>query len=356
MNLDTHISELLYRHDCVIVADFGGFVANYRPSFLHPSNHTIAPPSKRVAFNSGLTSNDGLLASYVAKQLKISYPEANAVIKEFRDECFSVLNEGGKLNLKKVGLLYLDAEKNVQFIPDATANYSLESFGFSTVHASIIKHDNDEQTIVQSFQQKEPKKWWRLLEVVPAAAAIALLLLYSQSVDSLVNRSLSSFNPIDYSQPLSSEIEYTTDSKTYDFENGIFSNAKQKPVPNDTVTEITTAIESNPQPTAVADEPVEAAIAETTLPKAEINTTVNVAVAGATQPTYYIIAGCFKIYENAVKFKDELIAKGYNAEIIGKHNGLNVVSCSALPNAGDAKTALDKIHTELDNGAWIMKK
>ncbi len=357
VNLDTHISDLLYRHDCVIVADFGGFVANYRPSFLHPSNHTIAPPSKRVAFNSSLTNNDGLLANYVAKQLNISYPEAINVIKGFRDECFSVLNEGEKLNLNKVGVLYLDAEKNIQFIPDATANYSLESYGFTTVHAAIIKQESEEETIIKAFQQKEPNKWWRLLEVVPAAAAIALLLLYSQSVDTLVNKSLSSFNPItNYSYPVNSVIEPATESSAYDFQNGIFSSTKPEPAA-ETITETPTPIETHTQPATVTealDPPL--ITAETTPVKAENNLHTTLVAADVTMPTYYIIAGCFKVDENAIKFKDDLIAKGYSAEIIGKHNGLNVVSCSALPNAADAKTALEKIHTELNSGAWIMKK
>jgi hypothetical protein len=340
------------------VADFGGFVANYRPSFIHPSNHTIAPPSKRVAFNSSLTNNDGLLANYVATKLNISYVEAMDVIKQFRDDCFNLLNNGEKLNLNKVGVLYLDTEKNIQFIPDATANYSLESFGLSTVQTAIIKQETEDLSIIESFQQKEPNKWWRLLEVVPAAAAIALLLLNSQSVDTLVNKSLSSFNPMSsYTAPVNKAIEPVTESNTYDFSNGLFSAQKQSPenilpatetVATTTIEPSATVIENTaPAPVAVETAPVKS---ETT--KTESSLVTN----AAATPTYYIVAGCFKVDENAVKFKNDLIAKGYAAEIIGKHNGLNVVSCSALPNATDAQNALEKIQTELDNGAWIMKK
>ena len=358
MNLDTHISELLYRHDCVIVADFGGFVASYRPSFIHPSNHTIAPPSKRVAFNSSLTSNDGLLANFVASKLNISYAEATAVIKQFRDNCFSLLNDGEKLSLNKVGVLYLDTEKNIQFVPDATANYSLESFGLSTVQTAIIKQENEEIGGAQLFQQKESNKWWRLLEVVPAAAAIALLLLNSQSVDTLVNKSLSSFNPISITvTPAAEVIDTVTETNPYNFTNGLFS-AQDKPGVN-----IIPAIETT-TPVAIAVKP-STLFTESTVPVSVEITSVKttpaaietpLVVNAMAAPTYYIIAGCFKVDENAIRFKNELIAKGYAAEIIGKHKGLNVVSCSALPDANAAQTALEKIQTELENGAWIMKK
>lgn len=356
VNLDTHISELLYRHDCVIVADFGGFVANYRPSFIHPSNHTISPPSKRVAFNSSLTSNDGLLANYVATKLNISYAEAIDVIKQFREDCFNLLNDGEKLNLNKVGVLYLDTEKNIQFIPDATANYSLESYGLSTVQTAIIKQDTETTSIIESFQQKEPNKWWRLLEVVPAAAAIALLLLNSQSVDTLVNKSLSSFNPMSsYVSPTSNVIDTVTETNSYNnFNNGLFSGQKQSAEITLPATEtLASAVESS-APVAENDVPV--AVESTPVKTETIKTETPLVINASATPTYYIIAGCFKVDENAVKFKNDLIAKGYAAEIIGKHNGLNVVSCSALPNAADAQTALEKVQTELDNGAWIMKK
>lgn len=359
VNLDTHISELLYRHDCVIVADFGGFVANYRPSFIHPSNHTISPPSKRVAFNSSLTSNDGLLANYVATKLNISYAEAIEVIKQFREDCFNLLNDGEKLNLNKVGVLYLDTEKNIQFIPDATANYSLESYGLSTVQTAIIKPETEDLSIIESFQQKEPNKWWRLLEVVPAAAAIVLLLLNSQSVDTLVNKSLSSFNPMSsYVAPASKVIDTVTETNPYNnFNNGLFSGQKQSAENTLPATETSAAAAATVEPaTAVTGNTVTTSVEKSPVKTETTTTETPLVINASASPTYYIIAGCFKVDENAVKFKNDLIAKGYAAEIIGKHNGLNVVSCSALPNATDAQTALEKVQTELDNGAWIMKK
>ena len=36
---DPYINELLFDHDCVIVTDLGGFIANYRPASINPALH-----------------------------------------------------------------------------------------------------------------------------------------------------------------------------------------------------------------------------------------------------------------------------------------------------------------------------
>ena len=47
-NISKHIFELLYEHDCVIIPNFGGFVANYFPARLDELNNRVFPPSKHL--------------------------------------------------------------------------------------------------------------------------------------------------------------------------------------------------------------------------------------------------------------------------------------------------------------------
>lgn len=363
MNLDNHISDLLYKHDCVIVADFGGFVANYRPAFLHPAHHTISPPSKKVAFNSNLTNNDGLLANYVAFKLNISYSEACKIIKKFKDDCIDLMNTGERLHLNKVGVLYLDVERNIQFIPDANANYSLQSFGLSTVHTPVIKRENAGDAIIKSFDKNQKRSWWRLLEVVPAAAALALLLLNPHSVNRFMNNSLNSFNPIETFNKTDVTAAVNNTDK-YNFNNEIFA-AKTDSAYIKSLAIAPADINANnslEQPTVssesktVANDNITNTVADTKSESITPNENSSAVAIENSTVTYYIIAGCFKIEENATKFKNDLMAKGYAAQIIGKHNGLNVVSCSAATSAIDAEKELQHIHQVLEQGAWIMKK
>ena len=73
MALATYIKDLLYRYDCVIVPDFGGFISNKISAKINEQSHTFYPPSKQLGFNHHLTHNDGLLANYVASAENISF-------------------------------------------------------------------------------------------------------------------------------------------------------------------------------------------------------------------------------------------------------------------------------------------
>ena len=72
MNLASYINDLLYRYDCVIVPNFGGFITNKVSAKINENTNSIYPPSKKISFNKHLNVNDGLLVNYVATSENIS--------------------------------------------------------------------------------------------------------------------------------------------------------------------------------------------------------------------------------------------------------------------------------------------
>lgn len=80
MSIEQHISQLLYRYQCVTVPNFGAFLTETTSAFIQESNHTFFPPKKVLSFNSHIKNNDGLLANHMAAVEKISYNEAVAKI------------------------------------------------------------------------------------------------------------------------------------------------------------------------------------------------------------------------------------------------------------------------------------
>ena len=72
----TLIAELLYKHDCVIVPHFGGFVARNNASSFSKGNNLLYPASKHVLFNKNLTHNDGLLFSALMQEKGIDFQAA----------------------------------------------------------------------------------------------------------------------------------------------------------------------------------------------------------------------------------------------------------------------------------------
>ena len=51
VQLTKYIVQLLHQHDCVIIPDFGGFVAQYKPATLDSVTGFYSPPSKQILFN-----------------------------------------------------------------------------------------------------------------------------------------------------------------------------------------------------------------------------------------------------------------------------------------------------------------
>ena len=71
MEISQYIKEILLLNDCVIIPDFGGFVANYKPAMIE--NNRFFPPTKEIAFNNKLISNDGLLINYISEAEGVDY-------------------------------------------------------------------------------------------------------------------------------------------------------------------------------------------------------------------------------------------------------------------------------------------
>ena len=74
-SISIYISELLFLHDCVILPDFGGFIASNKPASLNSKTGELSPPFKELMFNTTLKTNDGLLLSYIVEKEKISHEE-----------------------------------------------------------------------------------------------------------------------------------------------------------------------------------------------------------------------------------------------------------------------------------------
>ncbi len=50
MQLETYISDLLYRYECVVVPEFGAFLTQRESAKIHESTNAFYPPKKVVVF------------------------------------------------------------------------------------------------------------------------------------------------------------------------------------------------------------------------------------------------------------------------------------------------------------------
>lgn len=131
--IEKNITELLYRHNCVIIPGFGAFVGNYAEAKIDERRGLIYPPSKDIIFNKNIVRNDGLLINKIQEDGNVSESEAKAEIDRFIEKTKSILNEKGRLELPQLGILFYDQEKNIQFEQDRFSNLLLSSFGLGSV-------------------------------------------------------------------------------------------------------------------------------------------------------------------------------------------------------------------------------
>ncbi len=337
MNLDKYITELLYENDCIILPDFGGFVANYAPAKIHPTQHTFTPPSKNIVFNKNLKNNDGLLANYISSAEKTSYPQALKYINHFVDTINIDLKTGKKVNLEKLGTLFLDVERNIQFEP-STTNFLLDAFGLTQFQSPAIKRDNIGKRIEKEFKDRgvipaEKKKVniKRYAALAIALPLIAGMLWIPLKTDVLKNINYSNINPFTFKETESQKKSNTDTEKTKSL----------------TVTPVikSDSIHLSVDEVVTTNKEIESVKPDTTkVVTNEVNLDFN----------FHLIAGCFQIEENAINFVTELQKENPSATIIGKRKGLFVVSCGDYATSKEANVELIELKKNQPN-AWLLK-
>ena len=80
MKISTYIFELLQSQDCVIVPNFGAFVARNISAKISSDGSKIFPPNKELSFNKNVVKNDGLLLNAIASNENINYEVAEQKI------------------------------------------------------------------------------------------------------------------------------------------------------------------------------------------------------------------------------------------------------------------------------------
>jgi len=136
MVLEHYISDLLYRYNCVVVPGFGAFLSSYKSAVLNEQSNSFYPPSKLLSFNKQLSSNDGLLVTYMAEVEQCSYEEMLQ----------KVMN---------IGDLKLNKEGKILFQPSYQINHLTSSFGLSSFVAAPITREVLKKEVV-AIEEKVP--------------------------------------------------------------------------------------------------------------------------------------------------------------------------------------------------------
>lgn len=305
MELSAHIHYLLYRHDCVTIPGFGAFLVEQKAAYYDAVNQLYFPPSKVLSFNETLQSNDGTLASHLAKSYGISYERAVMDMHQQTIAWKESLHKG-KLSIPTLGDFVLNSEGKMVFTPETGLNFLVASYALPEVPAQPISRTIPEQPAKQPvYFELEQTKSRRVVGYAVVAASV--LALFAVGSNSYINQQADA--QWESEQVLREQAREQAALSVYD----------------------------------LGDLP-----------------TLKIALPKKTEPVagFHVIAGSFRNEANAQKLAAALQRKGYSgAQKLGQTSqGFYQVSFASFPTKREAYNAMADIKRDNYPDAWVTKK
>ena len=317
MSMEHYIAELLYRYNCVVIPGFGAFLTQIKSAVLDQSSNTFYPPTKIVSFNGQLTSNDGLLVSYMAEAENSTYDQMLRKLEGQAKQWNRLLKEGNRISLVDIGDLQLNEDHKIIFEPSKTTNFLTTSFGLSSIVSTpVIREVLKEEAVALEERipflitpEQREKSSFTFRPYLKYAAIFLLALSTGMTGYRFYNESLSNRQLVqeEAQQKVSERIQEAT-----------FFDASPLELPTITLDVITKK---------------------------------------KNQTTHHIVAGAFRYKENADKKIRELIDRGFDAKYLGENkHGLHMVTYSRYTEVKQALTALREIKNTQSSDAWMLSK
>jgi hypothetical protein len=314
MGISQHIESLLYRYQCVVVPTFGAFLTQNKSAFLQKESNTFFPPSRELSFNAQLQSNDGLLISHISQVEKMPYDEALKFVEGISADWLKEIREKGHLRLEGLGEFKLNSEGNIRFKPFDRNNFLTSSFGLGAVMANPISREVYKEEI-SALEERVP------FSITPEkrnSFGLRPFLKYAAIVLLTVSVGVSGYS-------------------WYQNQNKIVALAQ-----SEAQKQVSARIQ---EATFFDSEPLQlpSLVLEISRPEPEIL-------------SHHIIAGAFRVKENADRKIAELQELGYPASYVGENSfGLHQVAYGSYAEAQEALEALKQLkrsHSE----AWLLSQ
>ncbi len=318
MSIEKYLHQLLCSNECVIVPGLGGFITNYQPAKINPHTFLFEPPSKFLVFNPGLTTNDGLLATFISEKENINFDAAMERIWREVTSWQERLKAGKTITLLGIGSFHLNPEGKIVFEPDKQENYLDDVYGMASFVMPPVSH----AARIRNFRRKtfttaRMRKFAITTAItLPLVAAIVLGVLNKETVAGFAMQSAG------FVQTLVRDItdRFTTSEKGFD--------------------------------APVVDKAIEPATPP--LPEVPLATQPESPEALPTY-TYHVISGAFRNQENAQNLAEQLMKQGYPIKILGSDAGMHLVSVASFFSFDDAMKKANALKKNFP-GAWVHKQ
>ena len=348
IELAQHIEALLLENDCVIVPNFGGFVAHYAPATYVKEENLFLPPTRIIGFNSQLKLNDGVLVQSYMSAHDTSFADATRMVEKEVNAFVEILYEEGKADLENVGEIRYNIYGNYEFTPydhkiTTPSLYGLDSFEMRELSALQRK----ERILVPASLTKEKKTYEISISrtlLRNAAAMIAVIVMFFAFSTPVENTYVEKNN---YAQLLPAEL----------FEQIEKQSVAVTPVSVETKHNQKNATGQTKKVTADkarTSRPI--AVKEVKVAKQETTPAAPAVQPQANHPFHIIVAGGIGL-KDAEAMAEQLKAKGFAEAKALNSDGKVRVSIRSFGNREEAtKQLLELRKNETYKNAWLLAK
>lgn len=352
-----YIKELIPENSRVIIPDFGAFMIQDTPN------------GKVISFNDFLKFNDSVLLNKIILTEKVDANQGKESIKAYVKEIETAFKSGEQFAIEGVGYLSKDAQGNIVFTQDENAKKSASAKPATKKEPAVKKETakatpkaeekKDDAHIIKIGEQSpkmevkpaEPERKEEPKVIIPTATPTAS----KPSSQPGINK------PTINNQ--NSKMEIKTKNKKLNVVIIIVASLvilgilvwlaidlklveRFKPAQQpqeEVVIDTTPVVDTTPvidtMPEVVEPEPV----------------IVSEPASDPNAKHCYIIAGSFQVESNAVRFQQQMIEAGYQAEIVTRNNGFNYVSLKRFDTRVEAVAEWRNMINENPN-LWILIK
>ena len=347
--IESGIVDLLYKHNCVIVPGFGGFVGKKSPSKIDLEKGIIYPPSKHFLFNINLIENDGLLIHHLSAKSGVDYQAAGSYVETNVSKWKLDLNEGKSITIHQLGTLRKNSSGIYEFTQDPFANLLLSSFGLKELEFVPSEQEEVLAKIIDLNVEKKKSQFWKYA----AAACLLPIAFYSfwlpTQTDVFQSKviSLEDFNPFKKKETIrykSKENPSISELKTQENQNLNIQNLESDSIGNfiyDEHTSIPVHLPKKVNPVEKTKNKI----------KTEIKKAPSVNIANAK---FKVVVGCFAKLSNVKNFISKLNEDGFDA----KYEKFGTLFRVVISSTDTLSVASDVVESSRQKGykGWILKK
>ncbi|MEW6773259.1 MAG: SPOR domain-containing protein [Bacteroidota bacterium] len=313
------LKHLIETQDFIVIPDFGALVMQMESAEFSVAQNVLFPPRKKVLFNPLLKHNDGLLISELQKMLNIEFVLAQTMVHHFVQSLNVLLETKRRADIEGIGYFYKDLEGNILFESTLNPFYLSESFGLFPVQTIPVETKTEHRFETNIAEKKkiiafQPKNLYKAASVLIIAG---LLVLYFLTATPEWKNNFADFIGVKPTRPIYlSKTSYPEINFDYSIH----------------------------------------------LPTVNNNTNVskenNALISNKNQSLFSIIAGCFRVEQNAKRLLNEFKNKGIKASIVwNAEKQLFVVSVGQFNDKNQASEYLNTLKQKsILKDAWIKEE